>query len=82
MVARLVLLACLLSASGCAVTPQFYAAVEDHLIQTATIVRWCETGTYSKPCSPELLEDVEAMRDQAAKILEFTELSRPRLRRR
>ncbi len=72
----------MLGASGCAVTPQFHAAVEDHVVQTATIVRWCETGTYSEPCSPELLEDVEAMRDQAAKILEFTELSRPRLRRR
>ena len=82
MVARLILLGFVFGASGCAVTPQFHAAVEDHVVQTATIVRWCETGAYSQPCSPELLEDVEAMRDQAAKILEFTELSRPRLRRR
>lgn len=56
---------------GC-VTPRFRVAAEDHYIQTATILRWCKDGTYSAPCDPQLVEDLEAMSAQAGHIVEIT----------
>lgn len=78
MIARRIALAAALaagiSASGC-VTAQFRVAVEDHYIQAATILRWCQDGVYAQPCDAQLIEDLEAMSLQAQHIVEYTKVT-------
>jgi hypothetical protein len=54
---------------GC-LAGQLRAPAQDHHVQTQIIVEQCESGTYQ--CSPELLEDLQAMRDQACLIEAIT----------
>ena len=41
---------------------------EDHYLQTRAIVERCDGAYYDRPCSPELVEDLTAMCDQAEAI--------------
>ena len=55
---------------------------EDHAIQTQAILDKCEKGYPEAPCSDELREDMEAMRDQAVCIAEFAAKTQERCGKR
>ena len=54
---------------------------EDHAIQTGAILDKCEAGYPEAPCSPELVEDMEAMNKQAVCIAEFAAKTQDRCTR-
>ncbi len=62
---RLIPILVLLS-TGC-LAGQLRTPAEDHHVQTQHIARACEAGIYG-PCSPELIEDLVAMAEQACLI--------------
>lgn len=69
---RLAALCFTLACSGClAATLKGPAA--DHHLQTRTILERCEGAYYDGKCSPDLLEDLEAMCDQAEAIRAISE---------
>ena len=57
------LLLLLLFAPAC-LAKQLRTPAEDHYVQARHIAQSCAAGTYGA-CSPELLEDLEAMQKQA-----------------
>ena len=63
-------LAALISAvplAGC-LAGSLKGPAEDHYLQTRAIVERCEGAYYDGKCSPDLVEDVTAMCDQAEAI--------------
>lgn len=73
---RLAALAFLLPISGC-LAGQLREPAGDHYLQTRTIVERCEGAYYDGQCSPDLVEDLEAMCDQAEAIQAITRGSDP-----
>jgi len=56
-----------LASSGC-LAAQLRGPATDHHLQTRAIVERCEGAYYDGECSPDLIEDVTAMCDQAEAI--------------
>jgi len=53
--------------SGC-LASRLASPAQDHAVQTAAILVACKTGGYGEPCHPDLVEDLEAMSEQACLI--------------
>jgi hypothetical protein len=59
-----------LFACGC-LAAQLHGPAQDHHVQTRIIEERCKAGEYDY-CAPELIEDLEAMREQACLIEAIT----------